>query len=268
MSSEPSASTQDLIVEARRLETEAAGAGEETDAGRDLRARAALRVQALGERIYSVLICQGCFALTGWLSANQQCDACQRRTLLDAAYSDPHGGWVVPVDASPVSKQPAQPAAPLLSKLPGLRHPVAAHKQALVEAWMVHIRPDETGPIEPEEGYAVEVAKRDELEAADGSGMVIRFRPVTHHFQDGGWVALETTRIPRREMTVPPEFPAALPAEQLVEAWGDYKAAVDAYNCAVWANESERRETQLQEGAAHKDAIHEQRDVIELLSEA
>ena len=59
-----------LPAEARRLEDEAIEAGEETAKGRELRAQAAaLRVRALGERVYPVLVCGQCFTVTGWLSA-------------------------------------------------------------------------------------------------------------------------------------------------------------------------------------------------------
>jgi hypothetical protein len=148
-----------------------------------------------------------------------------------------------------------------------LRHPREAQQRALAATWMAHVRPDETGPIEPEDGYELELAKREELDAADGWGMLIRFHTVTARFEQGAWGELETTKIARRDLLVPPEFPASLPAEQIVDAWGDYKAAVDAVNRQVWRAQSAQREQQRQAQAAHADAVREQRDVIDLLDE-
>jgi hypothetical protein len=257
----------DLLEQAKQLENQAIEQGEETSAGRQLRANAAaLRVQALGKRSYPLLICESCFTVTGWLSGDQHCDACLRREQLEAAYHDPHGGWVVPDNRAPAAA-PKSKERSLRNRIGGLQHPHEARSQALVTAWMEHVRPDETGPIAPEEGYKVEVAKREELEAADRSEMVIRFRAADHQFHKGCWVELPTTRIPRRDILVPTEFSAGLPVEQLVDAWGDYKAAVDAFNRRIWDNLSEQQETQRQATDAHKDTIREQRDVLELLDE-
>jgi hypothetical protein len=259
---------EELVAEADRLDARAIEAGEESPQGRELRGSAsALRVQALGERIYPVLVCRECFAVTGWLSADGFCDSCVRRAQLDAAYSAPHGGWVAVDDMRPPASEPKAPGGSLRSRLASLRHPREAHDRAVVRAWMVHVRPDETGPIEPEQGYEVELAKREELEAADRSGMVIRFHTATAVFGGGDWSERETTRIAHRDILVPPEFPASLPVEQLVEAWGDYQAAVDGFNRRAWAGQSERREAQRQADAAHADALREQRDVVDLLDE-
>ena len=52
----------DLLEQAKQLENQAMEQGEETSAGRQLRANAAaLRVQALGQRSYPLLICESCF---------------------------------------------------------------------------------------------------------------------------------------------------------------------------------------------------------------
>jgi len=262
----PTPPDRDLLVQAKRLEAEAIEAGEDGATGRQLRGKAAaLRVEALGERIYPVLVCEACFVLTGWRSDDGRCDGCLRRAQLKAAYSDPHGGWVAVGDARPNPGHASRPSAPLRNRLSSLRHPRRAHQRALVLAWMTHVRPDETGPIEPEDDYEVEVAKREELEAADRSGMILRFSSATHRFRDSVWIERETTRIAWRDILVPGEFPAALPVEQIVEAWGDYKAAVDAFNRSVWAAQSEQREAERVMHAAHQDALREQRGVIDLL---
>jgi hypothetical protein len=259
---------QDLVAQANRLDADAIAAGEDGEQGRELRRRAAaLRVQALGARSYPVLVCDSCFALTGWLSADGRCDSCLRRAQLQAAYRDPHGGWVALDDTRAHAHETAPANVPLRRRLASLKHHREAHQHAAVESWMAHVRLDETGPVAPEDGYELEAARREELEAADRSGMVVRFHTATRRFADGVWVDLDTTKIAGRDILVPPEFPASLPAEQIVEAWGDYKAAVDAFNRRAWARLSEQREADRQAQAARKDALREQRDVIELLDE-
>lgn len=143
-----------------------------------------------------------------------------------------------------------------------------ARERARVETWMTRVEPDDTGPIAPEEGYEVEVAHRDEVEVADGSGMLIRFRTATHRFTGGRWVPLETTRIGSRDLLVPAEHAAGLPAEQLVDAWLDYRTAVDELNRARWSRESGDRESRRVARAEHDDAVREQRDALELLDES
>jgi hypothetical protein len=259
----------DVLAEAKRLDAAAIEAGEESAKGRELRGRAAaLRVQALGERVYPVLVCGSCFRLTGWLDAEKRCDSCLRRAQLQAAYSDAHGGWVQVGDERGAAAQPKPAGGSLLGRLASVRHRREAHERALAEAWLTHVRPDETGPIDPEEGYELEGARREELAAADGSGMLVRFHTVTSRFADGAWSELETTKIARRDLLVPAELPASLPVEQIVEAWGDYKAAVDAVNRATWSAQSAQREADRQAQAAHADAVREQRDVIQLLDES
>src|SRR5581483_1067961 len=143
-----SAPDPDPLAEAKRLEAQAIDEGEESTSGRELRAKAAaLRVQALGKRSYPVLVCQGCFAVTGWLSRDERCDICVREDQLEAAYSDPHGGWVALAPARVQQPQEPKPeGATLRGRLLGLKHPGEAHQRTLVAAWMVRVRPDETGP--------------------------------------------------------------------------------------------------------------------------
>ena len=197
----------ELLTEVQVLEARAADVGESSHAGRALLQQAAqLRVQALGERSYPVVVCSECFHVTGWVDANGLCDACVRSEQREAAYSDPHGGFVVLRDIHPLAG-PAEPrrGPGLVGRFLGGRR---ARERALVETWMKRVEPDETGPIAPEEGFEIEVAHRDEVEAADGSEMLIRFRTATHRFTHGRWVPLETTRIGSRDLLVPPEHSA------------------------------------------------------------
>jgi len=247
-----------LPVEARRLEDEAIEAGEQSPKGRELRAKAAaLRVQALGERVYPVLVCSNCFALTGWTDENGVCDTCVRASKLTSDFSDAHSGWV-DLGAPRVVGSGSQPR----------RRRFSLRRQREVDTWLSRVDPGGTGPIAPEERYALEVARRDELEAADGSGLIVRFRTATCRFADGAWVDETSSDIAARDLLVPTEFGASLPAEQLAEAWGDFRAAVHEFNRRVWSEESGRRERRRQADAARADAMREQRGAADLLDES
>jgi len=257
---------RDRLAEARRLDAEAIEVGEDGDEGRDLRARAAaLRVEALGPKAYPVLVCDSCFRLTAWKSPRGRCDACERREQVRAAFHDPHGGWVRVDDLRRPDDRPKPP-----SPARRLRRLVSetARDRALVASWLARVEPDLTGPVAPEEGYELEAAQRDRVAAADGSGFVVRFSTATERFHDGRWVELQTTRIAQADVGVPDEFPASLPVEQLVEAWGDYRAAVAAFNARRWAGEAERREAKRLADADRAEAIREGRDVLDYLDES
>ena len=129
------------------------------------------------------------------------------------------------------------------------------------------MEPGDTGPIDPEPGYELEIARRDEVELTDGSGILVRFSSVTYRFVDSDWHQVEQTKIAHRDIAVPAEFPASLPIEQLVEAWGDYQAAIAAFNRRVWAAEDERREAKRQAGEAREEALRAQQHTSDLLHE-
>jgi len=252
-----------LLAQARALDDEAIRVGEHGSAGRELRARAAeLRRQALGERVYPVLVCTTCFHLTGWTTAAGDCDPCARRSLLRAAYADPHGGFVANLDAR---VEPALARAPLKARLPHIGK--GSGDRSRVTEWLRLVAPDETGPIDPEDGYEVEVAHRQELVPVEGDGVLVGFSTATHRFAGDAWTRLETTHFPRTELLVPTEFHGSLPVEQLVEAWGDYQGAVRAFNERKWQAEAPAREHARQTEQAHADALHEQRHVVDLLEE-
>jgi hypothetical protein len=253
---------EELFVEAQSLEADAVEADEESAAGRELRAQAArLRVQALGERVYPVVICATCYAVTGWTSAEGSCDSCLRRAQLHAAYSDPHSGWVAVDDRRPASQRPSAP--PLRLRLSALLGRGAGDDRT----WLARVEPDETGPVSPEPGYELEIAKREEIAAADGSGIVIRFSTLRHRFAEGDWVPLQTTKIGRRAVLVPGEFSAGLPIEQLAEAWGDFRGAVDAFNRRAWAHDSQTREAARLAREEREEVLREQQHVADLLDE-
>jgi hypothetical protein len=257
----------ELLAEARRLEKRAVDTGEDGAEGRELLANAAdLRRKALGEKAYPVLACSSCLRVTGWTDAEGRCDSCLRRAQREAAYADPHGGWVALDDTRPEPEQaPAPP--PLGARIQALLGRRSALDHALAAAWMRRVDPDRTGPIEPEDGYELESAEREELPAADGSGLVVRFSTATRRFADGGWTRLESSRLGRADHLVPLEFSAGLPIEQLAEAWADFRGEVETFNRAAWARASSAREAERQAREARALALAEQRDVAELLDD-
>jgi len=256
-----------LLAQARALEAEAVRGGEDGERGRELRARAAeLRLRAIGARSYPVVVCARCFRVTGWTDAGRICDTCLQRDQAQSAYTDPHAGWVSVADARTGTAAPAAP--PLKARLAaglGLR---GGLERAARREWLTLVEPDETGPISPEPGYEVEVAKRTEGTALDGSGnLIIRFSSATYRFAEASWMQLETTRIGSRALLAPAEFSAGLPIEQLAEAWGDYGAAVHAFNSRVWREQADAREGARQAQQSHADALRQQQHVSELLRE-
>jgi hypothetical protein len=262
-----SESDESPLAKAHELEMEAAKAGEETHTGVGLRLEAAkLRVAALGEKSYPVLVCPECARVTGWLSADGRCDSCVRRAQLKAAYADPHGGFVVLDDGRPAhhDAHAGHEGPGALARLLGGH---AARDRAVADAWLSRVDPDTTGPIDPEDGFQLEVAHRDQVVAADGTGTLVRFRTAAHRFGGGAWTELETTTIGHDDLLVPTEHSGGLPAEQLVDAWLDYKQAVDAVNRERWAKESLRREDERASREARETAMLEQLGAADLLDE-
>jgi len=259
---------QEKLAQADALSARAMETGEETAEGRELRMQAAeLRIQALGERPYPVLICGGCLHLTGWTTREGLCHSCLRRAQTQAAYADPHGGFVV-LDDARLSHDPPPAAHAGPGRLGRLLGGRSARERGHVMVWLDHVDPDKTGPVEPEPDYEVEVAHRDQLEAADSSGLLLQFRTATHRFTEGAWAELPTTRIRRERLAFPTEQSAALPAEQLVDAWLDYQTAVEQFNRGVWEEQSARREADRVALAEHEDALRKQEHASELLDES
>src|SRR5262249_37485684 len=125
-SSEGGSAREELEAEARRLEAEAIVSPEDGPADRTLlQEAAAVRRQALGDRVSPVLVCSTCFRLTGWLDAQGRCDDCLRRAQVEAQYSDPHGGWVTVADGrAPVQRPEPLPLGARLAALFGRRGPL------------------------------------------------------------------------------------------------------------------------------------------------
>ena len=265
MANEPD---QTRLAGADKLHVEAIDAGDDTPRGRELRAQAAkLRIEALGQRSYPVLVCERCLQLTGWTSSEGLCDPCLRHAQTQAAYSDPHGGFVnLNETRRPYESPPGGHSKPgAIARILGGR---AGRERARAVTWLTRVDPDRTGPIDPEAGYEVEVAHRDQIDAVDRSGLLVQFRTATHRFDEDEWVELGTTKARRDQLVFPTEQSAALPAEQLVEAWLDYRAAVEAFNCARWTDQSAERERNREAAAAREQALTEQQHAAELLDES
>jgi hypothetical protein len=265
-SAETEGTPDELLARAYELEAEAARTHDpRVNPGARLEEAAELRRRALGERGYPVLTCSSCFRLTGWVDASGLCDACLRRAQLDAAYADPRSGWItLPDGRHELAQQPDPPLGKRLAASFGFRKGL---RRAVARAWLTRVEPGETGPAAPETGYALEVAHRDEVEAADGSGLVVRFSTATHVFDGDSWVRLDSTRLAERSTLTPREFPAALPIEQLADAWGDFRAEIDAFNRHTWERELDRRETERAALAAREETLREQRGTAGLLDE-
>jgi hypothetical protein len=140
-------------------------------------------------------------------------------------------------------------------------------ERAVALAWRAHVDPAETGPAAPEAGWEVEVAKRRESEAPDGTGVLVQFTTARYRFDGAAWLALDRTKISQAELLIPAEFSAGLPVEQLAEAWVDYQAAVATFNRDAWERRSAERDADRQARAEHADTLLRQRHVSELLDE-
>lgn len=226
-----------------------------------------MRAQALGEKAYPVLICASCHRLTGWVSADGACDPCVRRAAVDAAFADPRAGWLRIVWVAATGRSTRRPLVPRRVRLAAELGWPAAEQRLALDFWLLHVEPDGTGPIEPETGYELEIALRDEVELTDGSGILVRFQSMTHRFDSVSWRALAGTRITRSAVPNPAEFPATLPVQQLVDAWFDYQQAVVAFNRRRWAGIAAAREASWQTAEASKHDLRAQRGAAELLHE-
>jgi hypothetical protein len=222
------------LLAAQRLEARALEAGEHGPQGLALRDRAArLRRRALAGRPYPALVCISCLAVTGWLDRDGSCDRCLHGRLLSESFADPHGSWV---DLSDMRTPPSPRTTRrgLFRSRPDNR---AVHAE-----WLRLVDPDETGPIEPEDGYVVEVAQRSEHDAGDGSCVLVQFTTAAHRFHGASWSKLASTTVATGAILTPATFPTDLPIEQLAEAWGDFRNEIHLFNANRW--ESQRRDAE------------------------
>jgi hypothetical protein len=254
----------DRLGRAAELDAQAIYAGEETEAGRDLRARAAaIRLEAVGPRDYPVIVCRSCFRITGWTGGDGRCDPCLRHAAVKAAQAATTG-WI-DLTPQPLAEPRPQHPLPLWTRLAAGLGRRQALDRALVLRWQQHVDPGQTGPIDPEPGFEIEVALRDEIERIEGPGVLVRFSSLTHRFEEGGWSPLPSTRVGRAQLPNPAEFAGDLAIEHLASAWADYRQALEAINRGAWSQEDARREQARLGGAERDQALREQRHTAELL---
>ena len=220
----------DLLAKADALDDEALGAsGAEQDG---LRERAAgLRLEALGDKPYPVLVCSTCFSLTGWLDADGVCAEDAMRQQQDGA-----GGFVDIRDDRPRYEDAPAPLGRRVARVLGL-----GRRRDRAREWLMWVEPGTTGPVDPEEGWEIEAPLSFEQPAPSGPHLLVHFDTQSLRFEDGAWRPADTTRGGKVRRLVPREFPASLATDALAEAWSDFKEEVAEHNRAVWSAEAERR---------------------------
>jgi hypothetical protein len=243
----------ELLAQADALDAQAASI--DGAAAAALRRQAAgLRVQALGPKPYPVLICASCSRLTGWLSAEGVCAGETRRR------HQPAGGWITVDD-----RRPPLPGdtVPLLRRLRRSLGVSGARDRS--RAWLEHVEPGETGPIEPEEAWELELPVKHEERAPEGPDLLICFDVASFRFEYGAWRAADRSRGGKPPRLMPREFAASLPVVALAEAWNDFAAEVTAHNANVWQAEAARRRGVWQAEKARHDAEELQRGTSDAL---
>jgi hypothetical protein len=225
------AAHDDLLQKADALDDEALGA---SGAKQDelLKRAAALRVQALGDKPYPVLVCSACFSLTGWLGDDGVCaeDAMRRQ-------QEGTGGFVDIRDDRPRYEDTPAPVGRRVARALGL-----GRRRDRAREWLVWIEPGATGPVEAEEGWEIEAPLSFEQPAPSGPHLLVHFDTQSLRFEDGAWRPADTNRGGKVQRLVPREFPASLATDALAEAWSDFKEEVAEHNRAVWTAEAQRRE--------------------------
>jgi hypothetical protein len=246
---------EELLAEAAALDGQAAMVHREGISSGALRLQAAeLRLQAIGPKPYPVLICATCSRLTGWVGANGDCAHELRRRQL------PGGGWVKLEDHRPPLPTDGGPLLRRWKRSLGIG---SARDRS--RAWLDRVDPGETGPIEPEEGWELELPIKHEERAPEGPDLLVCFDVASFRFEYGAWRPAEKTRGGKPPRLMPREFAASLPVVALAEAWNDFGAEVTAHNRRVWQAEAARRHGVWQAEKARHDAEELQRGTSDAL---
>ena len=245
----------ELLAQADALDAQAAAVRFDGTSSAALSRRAAeLRVQALGAKPYPVLICASCARLTGWLSADGICAGDVRHQQQMA------GEWIKVDDHRPPLPTDAGPFLRRLKRTLGIG---GARDRS--RAWLDRVEPCETGPIEPEEGWELELPVKHEERAPEGPDLLVCFDVASFRFEYGAWRPAEKTRGGKPRRLMPREFAASLPVVALAEAWNDFAAEVTAHNRRVWQAEAARRHGVWQAEKARHDAEELQRGMSDAL---
>lgn len=250
------ATRDELLIEAAGLDDEAARLADTHRRAYELRQRAAsLRVEALGQRPYPVLVCSACARLTGWLGADGACALDIRRRQ---ERSDPnHLG---------VCDRRIRPATQRTTLLRQVKRGLGVGtSRDRVREWLTKVDPGTTGPVMPEEGWALEWPVKAEEQAPAGSDLLVVFDVQSYRFEYGSWRECATTPHGKPPRLVPREFAASLSIEALAEAWNDFEAEVVEHNERVWSSEQRRRDQAAQGERERAAAYESQHGTSELL---
>lgn len=222
-----------LLAQAASLDDEAAGLPHGDERARELRRRAAdLRVEALGPRPYPVLVCNICSRLTGWVGTDGACatDIRHRQESADPnRLGAPDRRVRIAAEPVPVLRRAKRKLGVMTSR-------------DRIREWLTKVDPGTTGPVEPEEGWAVEWPVKVETPAPEGPGLLVVFDVQGYRFGYGSWQECTTTPAGKPRRLVPREFAASLEIAALAEAWNDFVSEVAAHNELAWTAEQERRD--------------------------
>jgi hypothetical protein len=247
-------SPEELRAQAAALDVEAtASGGSRADALR--REAAELRVRSLGPRPYPVLICNVCFELTGWVGAD---GACATDLWRRAERADPTDLRAA-LGFRPDSTRERESLRRRLGRTLGLASAGERRRE-----WRTKVEPGETGPLAPEEGWAIEWPVRSERHAPEGPDLLVSFDVQSYRFEFGAWRAVDVTPGGKPRRLMPREFAASLDIAALAEAWADLSAEVDEHNRRIWERETARREAIEHEAQDLRDA-EAQRGTSDLL---
>jgi hypothetical protein len=201
-----------------------------------------LRLEAYQGRDYPTSLCPCCHRL-GWTSASGRCDYClwaakavglmakgglfrwdEREACLALCARYDH--------AAAVEYRDVRRGAGLGLFWPFQRKRYAVERLA---AWgkVVHEISSSFGPAEPEDGYELWIPERFELEALDGSAILVHFRATRYRWQLDGFLRL-ATKLRQAEIEPPNCFSATLAPAALASAWYDFRVAIDTVNADEW----------------------------------
>jgi hypothetical protein len=250
------ATPDELLEQAAALDDESFHLPSGDERARELRRRAAsLRVEALGPRPYPVLVCSICSRLTGWVGADGACATDIRRRQ---EHADPnHLG---------VADRRVTPAPERTTMLRRVKRGLGVgSSRDRVREWLTKVDPGVTGPVAPEEGWALEWPTKVEVRAPEGPHLLLVFDVQSYRFEFGAWRHCDATPAGKPRSLIPREFSTSLPIEALAEAWNDFEHEVTEHNERAWTAEQERRDRVAQEERQRADAYESEHGTSELL---
>jgi hypothetical protein len=252
-------------------------------ASAELQQAAALRREAFlaeGDRDYPALTCPHCLRLTGWLATSGNCDYCDYAVkAISLIRGHNRNAWwrekpvflsvglrydqAVAHEYRNVRRGPGQP-----SFLYALRKG-EEHERARLLAWGKETLEllNDCAPAAPQEGYELWLAERFELEAVDGSDVLVHFRATRHRWAEGKFHRLVST-LPQAQIANPQAFSATLEPQALASAWYDFKLAVayvnqGEYQAALVRSASKHDSAELER--QRRETLNERRGAAQIL---